>query len=166
MTEIFRHAAVATLLLLATGSAGAHTGGMTGFATITISGKLVRYNLTLSDVPPGPLADQMHLGQQGVTPDFRPLITAISEKIRLTGDGSSCTASEGRIVPPSATSVTGSGAHGSRFTPRCRLSEANSPERGVFAAAHTARASSRGRLRWRRRAVTRSGCSSWGDLSR
>src|SRR5512141_3364156 len=60
--------------------ANAHTGGMTGFATITISGKFVRYNLTLSDVPPGPLAEQMHLGQQGVTPDFRPLITAISEK--------------------------------------------------------------------------------------
>src|SRR5258707_15686106 len=58
----------------------AHTGGLTGFATITISGKLVRYNLTLSDVPPGPLAEQMHLGQPGAAPDYRPLITAISEK--------------------------------------------------------------------------------------
>jgi hypothetical protein len=98
---------IAALLTFAVSlGAYAHTGGMTGFATITISGKLVRYNLTLSDVPPGPLAEQMHLGQQGVPPDFRPLITAISEKIRLTGDGSSCTASEGRIVPPTATSVS------------------------------------------------------------
>jgi len=84
----------------------AHTGGLTGFATITISGKLVRYNLTLSDVPPGPLAEQMHLGQPGAAPDYRPLITAISEKIHLAGDGAACAATEGRIVPPTATSVS------------------------------------------------------------
>ena len=99
---------VVTMLLVLWWSviACAHTGGMTGFATITISGKLVRYNLTLSDVPPGPLAEQMHLGQPGITPDFRPLITAISEKIHVTGDGSACAATEGRVVPPSATSVS------------------------------------------------------------
>jgi len=88
------------------GGASAHTGGMTGFATITISGKQVRYNLTLSDVAPGPLAEQMHLGQSGVAPDYRPLITAISEKIRLTSDGAACAATQGRIVPPTATSVS------------------------------------------------------------
>jgi hypothetical protein len=99
--------AFALLLLLGyAGLAGAHTGGMTGFATITISGKLVRYNLKLSDIPPGPLADQMHLGQPGVAPDYRPFITAISEKIHMTGDGSACAATEGRIVPPTATSVS------------------------------------------------------------
>ncbi len=98
---------MATLLLFAfLGSAHAHTGGMTGFATITISGKLVRYNLTLSDVPPGPLAEQMHLGQAGVAPDYQPLISAISEKIHLTSDGTACAATEGRIVPPSAASVS------------------------------------------------------------
>jgi hydrogenase/urease accessory protein HupE len=102
----FKCAAVATLLLLASASAVAHTGGMTGFATITISGERVRYNLTLSDVPPGPLAEQMHLGQPGMAPDFRPLVTAISDKIHLTSDGSACTATEGRIVPPSANSVS------------------------------------------------------------
>jgi hypothetical protein len=107
MTKFFGRTAIAMLLLLAfTGSAVAHTGGMTGFATITISGKQVRYNLTLSDVAPGPLAEQMHLGQSGVAPDYRPLVTAISEKIRLTSDGAACAATEGRIVPPSATSVS------------------------------------------------------------
>jgi hypothetical protein len=94
------------LLFAFTGSAVAHTGGMTGFATITISGKLVRYNLTLSDVPPGALAEQMHLGQSGVAPDYRPLISAISEKIHIAGDGAACAATEGRIVPPTATSVS------------------------------------------------------------
>lgn len=99
--------AFALLLLLAwAAQAGAHTGGMTGFATITISGKQVRYNLTLSDVAPGPLADQMHLGQPGATPDYRPLVTAISEKIHISGDGAACAATEGSIVPPTANSVS------------------------------------------------------------
>jgi hypothetical protein len=100
--------AVVTMLLVLSWPviACAHTGGMTGFATISISGTLVRYNLTLSDVPPGPLAEQMHLGQPGITPDFRPLITAISEKIHVTSDGLACAATEGRVVPPSATSVS------------------------------------------------------------
>ncbi len=112
-TAIDRQASKAFALLLLLGSAGlagAHTGGMTGFATITINGKLVRYNLTLSDVPPGLLAEQMHLGQSGVAPDYQPLITAISEKIHLTGDGLACAAAEGRIVPPTATSVSLTGS--------------------------------------------------------
>ena len=109
---IARQTAMAFVLLLLLGSAGltdAHTGGMTGFATITISEKSVRYSLTLSDVAPGPLAEQMRLGQSGVAPDYRPLITAISEKIHLTSDGATCAAAESRIVPPSAAliSITG-----------------------------------------------------------
>jgi hypothetical protein len=99
--------AFALVLLLGWAAlAGAHTGGMTGFATITISEKSVRYSLTLSDIPPGPLAEQMHLGQPGTTPDYRPLITTISEKIRFASDGTICVPAEGRIVPPSATSVS------------------------------------------------------------
>ena len=104
---ILKRAFVSMLFMLAClGSARAHTGGMTGFATITISDKLVRYNLTLSDVPPGPLAEQMRLGKPGVTPDFKPLISAISEKIHFTSDGSSCRATDGRIVPPTTDSVS------------------------------------------------------------
>ena len=99
--------ALAFLLLLAwTGTAGAHTGAMTGFATITISEKSVRYSLTLSDIPPGSLADQMRLGRPGTPPDYQTLIATISEKIHLASEGASCTAAEGRIVPPSATSVS------------------------------------------------------------
>ena len=94
------------LLLEWAGLAGAHTGGMTGFATITIGEKSVRYSLTLSDIPPGPLAEQMHLGQPGATPDYRPLITTISEKIHFASDGATCAAAEGRVVPPSAASVS------------------------------------------------------------
>ena len=99
--------AFAMLVLLAWADlAAAHTGGMTGFATITISEKSVHYSLTLSDIPPGALAETMRLGQAGSQPDYRPLIATIKEKIRLTNEGASCLAAEGRIVPPSAGSRT------------------------------------------------------------
>ena len=99
-------AAAILIFAVALPGANAHTGGLTGFATITISGKLVRYNLTLSEIPPGPLAEQMHLGQPGVSPDYRPLVTAISEKIHLAADGLPCAATEGRIEPPKASSIS------------------------------------------------------------
>ena len=102
--------AFASLLLFGwAGLTGAHTGGMTGFATITISEKSVRYSLTLSDIAPGPLAEKMHLGQPGATPDYRPLIATIGEKIHFSSEGAICAAAEGRIAPPSATSVSVTG---------------------------------------------------------
>ena len=104
--ELTAKAFALVLLLGWADLAGAHTGGMTGFATITIGEKSVRYNLALADVPPGPLAEQMHLGQPGVSPDYQPLITAISEKIHMTADGSACAVTESRIMPPTAASVS------------------------------------------------------------
>ena len=102
-------ATIASLLLGWAGVTSAHTGGMTGFASITISEKSVRYSLTLSAIAPGPLAEKMRLGQPGVTPDYRPLITTIREKILIATDGATCTAAESATTPPSATagSITG-----------------------------------------------------------
>jgi hypothetical protein len=121
--------------------ANAHTGGLTGFATITISGKLVRYNLTLSEIPPGPLAEQMHIGQAGVATDYRPLITAISEKIHLTADGSACAATEGRIEAPKPNSVSVTGTvdfacadHVRKLTIRDDMSEIIGPAQHTLAA--------------------------------
>jgi hypothetical protein len=102
----FIRAVVALSLLATAGVAHAHTGGMTGFATITIDGKLVRYNLTLSEIPPSPLADQMHLGQSGVAPDYRPLVTTIGERIRISADGAPCAASQGNVIPPAGASLS------------------------------------------------------------
>lgn len=96
----------ALTFLVSGGNVDAHTGGTTGVATITVSEASVRYSLTLPDIPPSPLADQMHLGEPNVAPDYRPLIQAISEKIRLVGDGKACTATEGQIVPPSANTIS------------------------------------------------------------
>ncbi|HEY5929394.1 MAG TPA: HupE/UreJ family protein [Burkholderiales bacterium] len=87
----------------------AHSGGTTGIATITVDGALVRFDLTLPDVPAGVLAEQMHLGRPDDSPDYAPLIQAISEKIRVESDGKTCAAAEGRVVPPSAGAVNLSG---------------------------------------------------------
>ena len=100
-----------TLLLLGLqpGIGSAHTGGTTGIATITVSGETVRYNLTLPDVPPGPLADQMQLGRPDVAPDYRPLVQALREKIHIEGDGRICPPAEGAVVPPSSGAISLSG---------------------------------------------------------
>lgn len=89
--------------------AHAHTGGLTGFATISVSGELVRYNLTLSEVPPGPLAQQMRVGQAGTAPDYGPLVTAIGDKVRLTTQDGPCRATEGKVTPPAANSLSVTG---------------------------------------------------------
>jgi hypothetical protein len=96
----------AILLFIWSAVAGAHSGGTTGFASVAVSGDTVRYSLTLHDIPPGPLADQMHLGQPGVAPDYRPLIDAIRGKIRVASDGAACTPAGGQLLAPSAASIS------------------------------------------------------------
>ena len=89
--------------------AAAHSGGTTGFASVAISGHTVRYSLTLHDIPPGPLAEQMQLGQPGVTPDYRPLLEAIGEKIRLGNEGAACAPAGSHLLAPSADSISVTG---------------------------------------------------------
>jgi hypothetical protein len=104
-----RFAFAALLFLSLAGVAAAHSGGTTGVATITVGGEGVRYNLTLPDIPTGPLAEQMRLGRPDAAPDYRPLIQAISEKIRIEIDGRACAPAQGMIVPPSAGAINLSG---------------------------------------------------------
>lgn len=96
-------------LLMLSEVAGAHSGGTTGFASVAVSGHTVRYSLTLHDIPPGPLAEQMRLGQPGMAQDYRPLIEAIRGKIRLANDGAACVPSAGQLLAPSADSISVTG---------------------------------------------------------
>jgi len=96
-------------LLIWPAVAGAHSGGTTGFASVALSGHTVRYSVTLHDIPPGALAEQMRLGRPGVAPDYRPLIEAIREKIRLASDGTACAPSGGQLLAPSADSISVTG---------------------------------------------------------
>ncbi len=102
--------ALALLMVLLPGALHAHSGGTTGMATVSIDGHRIRYELTLPDIPPGPLADRMGLGRPDAAPDYRPLVQAISEKIRLRADGADCVAAEGKVTAPTqaAISITGS----------------------------------------------------------
>jgi hypothetical protein len=95
----------ALLLWLPAEIGWAHTGGTTGFATITVSGDRVKYSLTLSNVPDSPLSARMHLGRPDETPDYRPMVSAIGEKITVTGDGKRCVPAGGHVEPPTAKSV-------------------------------------------------------------
>jgi hydrogenase/urease accessory protein HupE len=86
--------------------AGAHTGGITGSANITIDGNVARYALTLSDIPESPLYSAMRLGEPGIAPDYQPLAKAISEKLQFsTGDGP-CKPDKRSVQPPSASAVS------------------------------------------------------------
>ena len=95
---------VGLLLLLAAGSpANAHTGGTTGFATVTVSGQTVRYSLALAMTSVTPqLADTMHLGQPGYEADYQPLLHATEQKIRISSNGGACEPGPGTITPPSS----------------------------------------------------------------
>jgi hydrogenase/urease accessory protein HupE len=92
------------LILVTTGSqASAHTGGSTGFATVTVSGQTVRYSLALAMPSISPqIADAMHLGQPGAMPDYQPLLRAAEQKIKITSNGQPCEPGPGSITPPSA----------------------------------------------------------------
>jgi hydrogenase/urease accessory protein HupE len=91
------------LALAAPLQADAHTGGTTGFATVTVSGQTVRYSLSLamSSVTPQ-LADAMHIGQPGSTPDYQPLLRATERQIRIHSNDSACEPAPGTISPPSS----------------------------------------------------------------
>jgi len=97
------------LLLIWPAVAGAHSGGTTGFASVAVFGRTVRYSLTLYDIPPGPLSERVRLGQPGVAPDYQPLIEVIREKIRLANDGAACAPTAGHLLAPSADSISVTG---------------------------------------------------------
>jgi len=92
------------LLVIATAfEASAHTGGTTGFATITVSGQSVRYSLSLAMTSVTPqLADAMHIGQPGYTPDYQPLLHATERQIRIYSNDTACESAPGTISPPSS----------------------------------------------------------------
>jgi hypothetical protein len=75
-------------------------------ATISVAGDKVRFELTLPDVPPGPLYDRMQLGRPDATPDYAPLVQAVSEKMKVRADGRDCVPAEGKVTPPSAAAIS------------------------------------------------------------
>ena len=81
----------------------AHQAGTTGFAALTVQDQTVRYSLTLSQIPPSPLAEQMGVGQPDRKPDYGLLATAIGEHVHLANNGQACVAGPTQVAPPTAT---------------------------------------------------------------
>jgi HupE/UreJ protein len=86
-----RALAAVAAVLLAFGAAGAHQGGTTGHATISVAGQSVRYALSL---PAEGLGD--------ATRDLRELASAVARHVTIEGDGAACSAVPAETRPPSA----------------------------------------------------------------
>jgi hypothetical protein len=101
-TEPMRWTGLAALLFIAcVGGASAHTGGTIGFATVTVDGTSVRYSLALGPASlPAQLAEQMRLSKPGTAPDYQPLLDAVAQHVRISGDGRPCEAASGQVTPP------------------------------------------------------------------
>jgi hypothetical protein len=101
LASALRRSTTITAALLLAANAWGHTGGTTGFATVTLSGQTVRYSLALamSSVTPD-LADRMRLGQPGFAPDYRPLLASVEQHLHISTDGRPCEATPGDLTPP------------------------------------------------------------------
>jgi hypothetical protein len=95
-------AGVAGLLLLAAaaGTAWAHAGGSTGYASITVSRSTVRYSVTLPTAAlPTALAEALRLAQAGSAQNQDRLLDVIRRRITLRADGTRCEPGPGAVEP-------------------------------------------------------------------
>jgi hydrogenase/urease accessory protein HupE len=81
----------------------AHTGGLTGLATLTVRGEALSYAITFNSIPPGPVADRMRIGVAGVEPDMRPLLEALRDRIVITSGAARCLPGPGEITASGTT---------------------------------------------------------------
>jgi len=105
-------AVVAALLLLAAGVVGpaaGHTGGSTGYASITVERTSVRYTLTLWPAAMLPaIADEIGRARAGDAASAERLLGVVRDKIALVTRGRRCEAGRGSVSPasPKAESLT------------------------------------------------------------
>ncbi len=94
--RIAQTALVLTLTLLASlGAPEAHTGGTTGFATVTIAGQTVRYVLTIG------IETLSADGGTRVANEYEALPALVAQHLGVTADGGACVALPGSVQPPS-----------------------------------------------------------------
>ncbi|PYN47740.1 MAG: hypothetical protein DME00_14710 [Candidatus Rokuibacteriota bacterium] len=89
--------------------ADAHTGGSTGYASVSVHRSTVRYSLTLpTAVLPSQLAEDLRLAQRGSVQARERLLDVLRQRIELRGNGTRCEPGPGAVdLPaPEATSVS------------------------------------------------------------
>jgi hypothetical protein len=93
--------ALALLFCVSGGSSQAHTGGTTGFATVTVDGQSIRYSLSLgrealADVKPNPLAAD----QVPQPAEYQAFADRVARHITISADGNACEPVSGIVHPP------------------------------------------------------------------
>ena len=87
------------LLAGAAATAWAHTGGSTGYVTITINWSIVRYGLTLStSALPSDLAEALRLAQMGNPKSREKLLDVVRTRIVLHANGARCEPGRGHVL--------------------------------------------------------------------
>ena len=89
------------IVLLATGATGwAHTGGTTGYASVTVSRGTVRYRVTLpASALPSDLADALRRAQAGSRPARDTLLDVLRTRITLRSGATRCEPGPGEVLP-------------------------------------------------------------------
>ena len=104
-----RLAGLSLALALAASSAGAHTGGSTGHAGVTVEGAGIRYRLTLwpATLPPA-MGEEARRAGAGEAPARERLLAIVRDKVTFTADGAPCAPGPGALTPgaPGAPSIT------------------------------------------------------------
>jgi hydrogenase/urease accessory protein HupE len=85
--------------------AGAHEGGATAFARITLSGQSVRYSLSIPELASRPIAPAPGDARAGAGA-HEALASAVRKSVRLSGDATPCAAGPAQVVAGSGASVS------------------------------------------------------------
>jgi hypothetical protein len=81
--------------------ASAHTGGSTGYASISVDGASVRYTLTLwPDALAAAVAGDLRRAREGDTVSRGRWLDVIASKVRVTAQGARCAAGSGTVEVP------------------------------------------------------------------
>ena len=100
-----RRLSIAFLLVAAlVPRAGAHEGGTTAFARVTVSGQTVRYSLSVPDLAGRPLAPAPGDAREGPAA-LEALAAALRGSVRLSGDATPCAAGPAQVSPGSGVSA-------------------------------------------------------------
>lgn len=106
MSRAAIHLALA-LVIAGAVAASAHTGGTTGYASITVDRGAVRYGLTLpSSALTSDLADALRLAQSGSARSREQLLDLIRTRIVLQAGGTRCEPGPGALQPAPVDSPT------------------------------------------------------------
>jgi HupE / UreJ protein len=100
MRWAFGRVGLGVLVLAAAAAAWAHTGGSTGYASITITRSTVRYSVTLPTAAlPSNLADILRLARTGSPQNRQKLLDVLRAHIVLRANGVQCEPGPGQVIP-------------------------------------------------------------------